>query len=348
MRRFLGAVLAGIGALLLVLAIGLPTFLAPAVSQLPATLQICKAGSRTDPVGCVPPYDAKATGATYLQFDGAGAHINTGDLVDTVEIVPQTDKTAAAIANGTLDPDAMIWDYYTTTKDSAGAKVAQTSAEIALNRKTGTAVPWSGQFLADDSQSTVHFSGNEFQFPFNAQAKDFPIFDDNTHTTSLAKYTSTDNIDGLDAYHFVVHVPSTQIGLPQPSMSALLQLFAPKATSGKLMYTDDKEIWFDPNTGALVKFRDHQTKTLVADDGTEKTLLDGDFKSVDSETAQFVAMAKKNDQMLQLAGVFAPLGLGLVGLIILITGLLLLRTPRSQLPDASSWDDNPPEPRHRF
>jgi hypothetical protein len=59
-------------------------------------------------------------------------------------------------------------------------------------------------------------------------------------------------------------------------------------------------------------------------------------------------MAKKNDQMLQLAGVFAPLGLGLVGLIILITGLLLLRTPRSQLPDASSWDDNLPEPRHRF
>jgi hypothetical protein len=348
MRRFLGAVLAGIGALLLVLAIGLPTFIAPAVSQLPSTLQICKAGSRTDPVGCVPPYDAKATGATYLQIDGSGAHINIGDLIDTVEIVPQTSKTAAAIANGTLDSGAMIWDVYTTTKDTAGAKIAQTSSEVALNRKTGAAVPWSGQFLADDSQSTVRFTGNEYQFPFNTQAKDYPVFDDNTHTTSVAKYTSTDNIDGLDAFHFVIHVPSTQIGLAPANMSALLQFFAPKATSGKLMYTDDKELWVDPNTGALVKFRDHQTKTLVADDGTERLLLDGDFKSVDSETAGFVSYAKKNDQMLQLVGVFAPIGLAVFGLIIMIVGLVLLRTPRAQLPDASSWDDNLPEPRHRF
>jgi hypothetical protein len=348
MRRFLGAVLAGIGAVLLVLAIGLPTLLAPAVSQLPSTLQICKPGSRTDPAGCVPSYDAKATGATYLQFQNGEAHINTGDLIDSVEIVPQTEKTAAAIANGTLDSDAMIWDVYTTTKDSAGVKVAQTSSEVALSRKTGAAVPWSGQFLADDSQSTVQFSGNEYQFPFNARAKDYPVFDDNTHTTFLAKYTSTDNIDGLDTYHLVMHIPSQQIGLPESSMSVLLSLFAPKATGGKLMYTDDKELWFDPNTGALVKFRDHQTKTLVADDGTQKTLLDGDFKSVDSETAQFVAYAKKNDQRLQLVGVFAPIGFAVVGLIVLIVGLVLLRTPAAARPDATAWDDNLPEPRHRF
>ena len=34
--------------------------------------------------------------------------------------------------------------------------------------------------------------------------------------------------------------------------------------------------------------------------------------------------------------------------VFLIVGIVLLRTPRSQLPDASSWDDNLPEPRHRF
>jgi hypothetical protein len=348
MRRFLGAVLVGIGALLLVLAVGLPTFLAPAAAQLPTTLQICKSGSRTDPAGCIPPVDAKASGATYLQLDASGGHINTGDLTDTVEIVPQIDKTAAAVSNGTLDGDAEIWDVYTTARDTAGIKISQTSAEVALNRKTGSAVPWSGQFLADDSQTTVRFSGNEYQFPFNAQAKDYPIFDDNTHTTSIGKYAGTDNVDGLDAYHLVVNVPSTQLTLPQASMSALLTLFAPKATSGKLMYTDDKELWFDPTTGVLLKIRDHQVKTLVADDGTQKVLLDGDFKSIDSETAATVASAMKNDQMLQLVGVFAPIGLAVSGLIILIVGLVLLRAQAANMPDPSAWDENLPEPRHRM
>src|SRR5262245_20565307 len=253
MRRFLGAVLVGLGALLVVLAVGLPTFLAPAVGQLPSTLQPCKAGSRTDPPGCLATVDAKAANATYLQFDPAGAHINTGDLITTFEIVPQTDKTANAIADGKLQSDAQIWDIFQTTKDSLAVKVAQQSAELALNRKTGAAVPWEGQFLNDGTEDTVKFSGNEYQFPFNTQKQDYAVFDDNIKTTTTAKFTSTDNIDGLDTYHFVAHIPSTELSLPRQSIDALIQLFAPKATSAKLTYTDDKEIWVDPSTGVLIK-----------------------------------------------------------------------------------------------
>ena len=41
MRRFLGAVLVGLGTLLIVLAVGMPTFLEPQVSQLPTNLKAC-------------------------------------------------------------------------------------------------------------------------------------------------------------------------------------------------------------------------------------------------------------------------------------------------------------------
>jgi hypothetical protein len=349
MRRFVGAVLVGLGALLLVLAIGLPTFLAPAVGQIPSTLQPCKAGSRTDPAGCLAPTDAKATNATYLQFDPAGAHINTGDLITTFEIVPQTDKTSNAIADGKLDGDAEIWDVFQTTKDSVGVKVAQQSAELALNRKTGAAVPWEGQFLNDGTEADVKFSGNEYQFPFNTQKQDYAVFDDNVKTTTTAHFRSTDNIDGLDTYHFAAQIPSTELSLPRESIEALMQLFAPNATSAKLMYTDDKEIWVDPSTGVLIKVRDHQTKTFVADDGTTKTLLDGDFQSLDSETAQVVASAKKNGQQLLLVGVYAPIGFGLVGLILLIVGFVLLRAGDGVGPGPdSSWDENLPQSRHRL
>jgi hypothetical protein len=347
MRRIMGAVLVGLGALLLVLAIGLPTFLAPAVAQVPSTLQLCNKGSRTDPAGCLPPFDAKATNATYLQFDPAGAHINTGDLVSTLEVVPRLDKTASAITDGSLQKDAQIWDVYSTTKDTGGTPVAKASGEVAVDRKTGAAVPWSGQFLDDDSQEVVTYSGNEYQFPFNAQAKDYAVFDDNLKTTATAKYTSTDSIDGLDAYHLVIHVPSTQIQLPRESIDSLMQLFAPNATSAKLMYTDDKQIWFDPTTGVILKVEDHQTKTFVADDGTSKVFLDGDFKSLDSETAEAVSAAKKNSTQLKLVGVYGPIGFAVIGLILLLVGLVLVRSNVVPQPEPG-WDDNLPEPRHRL
>src|SRR5215475_1744512 len=186
MRRFLGAVLAGLGAVLIVLAIGVPIFVVPAVTKLPYDLQPCKTIGVDDPKGCLEPSVVVADGATFLQIDSSGLHIVSGTLQTTVEVVPQPKLTADEQTKGKIGDNDVIWDVASTTQRAdTGAVISQSKSELALNRTTGAANPnWDGQWI-DDSKNkdyNVKFSGQEYKFPFDTQKQDYTYFDDNLRT----------------------------------------------------------------------------------------------------------------------------------------------------------------------
>ena len=91
-RRFMGAVLAGLGVLFLVVAVGLPFYVGPAVTRLPNDLQACPTVDKPQPDGCLKPSVAEASNATFL--DLSTGQIVQGNLRATTWVVPQAKVTA--------------------------------------------------------------------------------------------------------------------------------------------------------------------------------------------------------------------------------------------------------------
>jgi hypothetical protein len=293
---------------------------------------------------------ARAAQAAYLQtYADGSAKVNQGDLIDTVEVKPQPNMTVTEQDAHRIPDTAVIWAVYSTVKDAKGTIIQQTTILIALDRKTGAAVNWANQYLDDGSKQDVKFAGNEFQFPFNTEKKDYAVFDENIKTTVTAKFKSVDNVDGLDTYHFQSQVPETPLDLPQNDLDALGNVFAGGQGGMQVIYTDTKDVWVDPTTGVLVKIRDQQHKVLEDANGKQlQVLLDGDFQSEDAGVQAAVDSAKHNAMQLKLVGVYLPIGLGIVGIILLIVGFLLQRSSSAANADPGNWDESLPEPRHRL
>jgi hypothetical protein len=352
MRRFMGAVLAGLGALLIVLAIGLPIFVAPAVAKLPYNLTPCKTAGVDDPKGCLQPSVATADGATFLQIDSTGLHINTATLQNTTEVVPQAKLTADQQAAGKINSNTVIWDTYSTTvRTDTQAVISKSASELAIDRSTGAADPnWDGQWLDESGGKdyTVRFTGQEFNFPFGTQKSDYTYFDDNLRTASTIKFSSVETIAGIETYHFVQETPDTELTLDTANRELLRSSLTPTATSVKVTYHDNRELWIAPATGQFIRVWDHQVKTLVPDTGSPVVLLDGNFKYTPATEAHSAESAKSNTTQLKLVKLYGPVGFGVLGLVLLLVGLLLGRGGRQSEAAAGGFDDSLPEPRHRL
>jgi len=345
MRRFVGAALAGLGGLLLVVAVGLPLFVAPAVAKLPYTLAPCPPPPAAAPDGCLKPTVAEASNAQVLLINAKGVNVITANLRTTVEVLPQVKLTADQQDAGKLDKNAVIWAVYqTTTIQETGEGVSSTSTELALDRTSAEAVNWSGQWI-EDQNSPIQYSGLTYKFPFGTQQRDYKIYDTDVRAASTAKFQSVENVNGVEVYHFVQQIPDTNVTVAADSMAALLDRFAPDAKTGTVSYRNTREVWVDPVTGAFINVRERPHQELHTDTGQTQVLLDADFTYTKDTVANSAASAKANASQLKLVTLYGPIGLGVLGLVLVVVGVLLARAPRPTTP-TGAWDETLPEPRH--
>lgn len=339
MRRYFGAILIGLGALLLVMAVGLPLYVGPAVAKLPYNMQGCPDDpAKPGTAGCLRPSVAEAENAIFL--DAAHGKIEHGTLRSTTWVRPQAKITADLQKKNTLTDDSIVWDVYSNAVwVQSGAVMSAYSTELALDRVSGAAVKWNGQWLDENSDgakpNNVAYDGQVYKFPFGTEKKDYRIFDSNLRRALPAKYIDTVSVKGLQAYHFRQVIEREQVqNVSEDSLKAALGLFAPNATSGKIVYSNIREVWVDPATGAYVDVREQQKKVLVPADGTdgETTLLDTDFRYTKETIDNSVKSATDNGVKLQAATVYAPIGAGVLGFVFVVIGLLMVRSKRHPVP----------------
>jgi DUF3068 family protein len=351
-RRIFGAVLIGLGAVLVVLAVGLPLYVAPSAARLPNNLAACPAASQPQPSGCVKPSVAEANNATFLQISSTGLNIVTATLRSTTEVLPQAKLTADQQKAGKINTDTVIWDVYQTTERTDTHEViSASSTELALDRVSAAAVDWSGQWLDESGTKdmSVKYSGETYKFPFGTKKQDYKIYDTDLRTALPTKFTSVETIEGVETYHFVQDIPTTALTVGADDMSALLSRFAPGAKSGQVTYRNIRESWVDPVTGSYIKVRERQHKELQPDVGASQVLLDADFVYTHQTTVNSADAAKERGSLFKLAKLYAPIGLGLVGVLLLLGGLLLATQRRYEaVPQGAPWDSGLPEPRHRL
>ncbi|MEH0846298.1 DUF3068 domain-containing protein [Micromonospora sp. CPCC 205711] len=311
-HRAIGAVLFGVGVLLLALAAGLVFVVTPALTKLPYDL---------DPSTSV----AEASNAKFLQINNGTIKVNDGKLRSTV-LVTQ-DRSQTAKLSGDLDGKAVVWKVGQTV-DRVDNKelVSAYGAQLALDRVSGAALDWKDQWLDDaGEQERVKFAGQIYKFPFNTEKRDYEIYDRDLRTVRPAKFAGTEKIQGLEAYRFEQVITDEPLNLAPARVSALVATFAKDATEAKVVYSNQRTVWVDPVTGSYLKVREVQKKVLTPNVGEPTTLLDADFAYTDETIAASAKRAKESRDSLRLLGVYAPIGLAVLGLLLLVGGLLIGR-----------------------
>jgi len=351
MRRFFGAVFIGLGALLLVAAGGLVLLVGPAVTKLPYNMQPCPPKGQAQPAGCLQPSVAEATGATFLEIDKVGAHISTGDLRSTTEVIPQAKTTADEQGKNNLTDSSIVWDVYNTAaRIDNGTVISASSTELALDRATGAAVDWKGQWISESQGSkdtSISYKGEVYKFPFSTEKKDYAYWDPDTRTAPTAKFSSVDTIEGVQTYHFIQTIADTPLTVADSDLGALINTFATTATSAQVIYSNTREVWVDPATGSFIKVREQPRKTLKPNVGATTTLLNADFVYTTDTIKSSAQSAKDNGFQLSLVTLYLPIGCGVLGLVLLVGAFVMLkgRRPGQEGPDDGVGAPLPP-PRH--
>jgi hypothetical protein len=310
--RVLGAVLVGLGVLALVFAGGLAFVVAPSVAQLPYDMK---------PTQSV----AEAPNALFLQITNGVAKVETGPLRSTVRVQP--DARATADLEGPLDGTAMVWlagSEVVRTDTTPNEVVSAYSTSLAVDRETAAALQWDKHWLdTGNNRQTVAYTGHMYKFPFGTERKTYEIFDRDILAAQPAEYEGTETIEGLETYKFTQNIRDAVQQLPADRLQALVSQLLPGATTGDVRYSNTRTVWVEPTTGQFIKVQEQQNKALVAPDGRSVTILDALFTYTDETIKNAAETAGDNRQRLNLVGTWAPLGLALLGLILLVVGIVL-------------------------
>ncbi|WP_432901380.1 DUF3068 domain-containing protein [Micromonospora matsumotoense] len=330
MKARLGAALFGIGVLSLAVAAGTAYYVAPSVTKLPYDLTFCNADGKPD--GCLRASVAVAENATYMQVLNGKPTIQTGQLKATTEVVPQASTTEKEMT-GDLKGEAVVWDVYgTVVRTDNGSDVSKYAAEFALDRVSAAARDWDKQYLDTDgpggTDDSVTFAGQTYKFPFRAERRDHTFFDRDLRKGLPIAFDGTEQINGTEAYRYVQQIPETDLVTPAGSLTALAGALAPGATTGKVTYSNTRTIWIEPVSGNFVKVREQQRKTFVPNQGATVALLDADFVYDEATIANSVKSAGVTRDKLQLIGRTLPIGLAVLGAVLLLLGIWLIASGR--------------------
>ena len=319
--RILGAVLVALGVLALVFAGGLGFVVAPTVERLPYDME------RTQSV-------AEAPNATFMQITNGTAQVKTGTLRSTVTVQP--DAKATADLEGPLDGEALVWLVGQEVVDTATNQlVLAYSTSLAVDRRTAAAQEWDKDWLDTGSnRQPVDYAGQIYKFPFGTEKKDYEIFDRDILGTQPARFIGTEQIEGLETYQFTQEIRDGRQNLPADRLSVITSQLLPGKPSAEVVYNNTRTVWVEPTTGQFIRVQEQQNKQLTAPDGTAVTILDATFTYTPETVASAAETATANRQRLNLVTLWAPLGLAVLGLVLLVAGVLMVARRRTAAPAA--------------
>lgn len=344
MRRFASAMLAGLGLLCVIAAAALAWLIVPDFRQVPYDLT-------------PPNIVVVADNATFVRA-GVGPNgvpevaVQHGALRSTTGIKP--DVKAAAELTGELAGKTIIWNVYQATDQvDKDVPVNRAESRIALDRASGAAVAWKGQCYNDVKVTTqgastcepgsIQFTGQFLLFPFGTEKRTYQYFDSSVRRSLPIEYKGTDDVAGLQTYRFEQTVPQQDLAVDQETVSGLLGFLAPTAKTATMNYSASRTLWVEPLTGSILAYRDHQSRELVPDIGPAVTILDATFQYDKATAATVLDQTKQGRSRLLLFGRYLPIGLLVVGILAIVSGLLVTR--RKPTPGAHTAQRIPePEP----
>ncbi|MEC3958269.1 DUF3068 domain-containing protein [Nocardia sp. CDC153] len=330
-RRTVACVLVGLGAMLLVAAIMIPTYTISRLAKTPLDLEITTVATNPQ------------TGAPSEVLDAKSLTSPTGSAkVDqNVPLVSQRFLTVENPANASEMTIQAGQTLRRTDKQGDTGLLTATIDRVTIDRKTGEPVESvdggpNGSIAVtvdkkgDSVMDPVQHTGLQYRFPIGTDKKTYPYFDLNVRKSFDINYVDETEINNLKVYHFQMTVPVTDLSTVANSPTNKLTLPAAKwgvdgdgdVTMARY-YTNVRDLWVEPETGTVIKGQE-QIHLFYARSGDKpevtalKSTLVFDENTIESQ----ISVAKDNMDKLSLYGRILPIILGVLGLIFLIVGIL--------------------------
>jgi hypothetical protein len=217
--------------------------------------------------------------------------------------------------------DVGVWDESLVLEKADGALINASTDRVAWDRKTGEAVHCCGE--AVDGVPTKH-EGLSYKFPFGTEKKTYQFFDTTAKKAYPMSYQGSETIQGLTVYRFEQPIDPVQIGESEVP-GDLVGETAPSVTVPRF-YNNVRTVWVEPVTGVIIKGQEKQHQVFRDAAGADAvTLIDVTLTFNEKTQKQQANLANDGRSKAALLGLWAPLVLGVVGLVLLVLGLILLR-----------------------
>ncbi len=286
MRKILGPVLLGLGGFLLIAGL-LGLVWAP---------------------GVVEKTPVQVETITMLEGQAGKLDTTTGDLVDNPIFAISDTRTDTELS----DDDAVAWlSTFCVMIDRGGDRVCDEDSEDLITASVDIFATDRVTALADNESldlpaDAVPHDGLVNKWPFGAEQETYPYWDGTVGQAVDAAYDRTETIEGTETYVYRVEIDEAPIEVAEGVPGT---------------YTTVKEIFVEPQTGAILDQTEDQQRYLA--DGTPA--LDLQLAFTDEQVVQGVDDNAGDRQLLTLVTTVLPIVGFVGGAICLVAGLLLLR-----------------------
>ncbi|QNG20299.1 DUF3068 domain-containing protein [Rhodococcus triatomae] len=317
--RIFACILVGLGALLLAVAVLIPSYTVGKLEKTPLDLEVTTIASGKGSVldsaallqgNATVDTDVDLVAQRYVTVEEpSDSEIMT---VQAGQTVRRTDKRGdTGILTATVDRVTLDRVTSMPTNDPVGT--VQTQSDV-----PGTEVPREGL---------------QYKFPFNTEQQSYPYFDLNARETKDIDFVEETEINGLKVYHFTQEVGPVDLSAAVPE-APTNKLELPAETWGvpggevpitmTRWYTNTRDLWVEPKTGVVVKGQEqmHQYYGRSANQ-PEVDVLNVTFP-FDEETIEFqVEQARNGLDQLSTFGRTLPIVAGILGVLAVIAGVIL-------------------------
>jgi len=307
MRRILGPLLVGVGCFLIVAALMVRFYAYPKLAVAPVN----------------------QNSVTRLQAEDA-TFFNTGTLTEeNTNLSVENQTLGDAEATDEADDDVRVWYGSTSIRAEDGTILSRSQERVAFGATDGAAINCCDAYseTTEGERHAANREGQVYKFPFNTQKQTYQWWDGTLGEPVDMKFVEEDEVDGVKAYKFESSVPRTRVGEREVPGSIVGE--AEDTVVADTMYANEKTLWVEPETGAVIDRNEHTVTTLAVDGEDRVTATDANLEYTDDTVAANVDDLGEKGGQLALARTTAPLVAGILGVVLLGLGILLGRR-RSQ------------------
>jgi Porin PorA len=314
--RAIGLVLLGLGAFLLTGALAVRLLLEPALVKLP----LDQTASPT----------AQGTG---VDFFSIGDQEQLEGLEADVRQQVQGDPDSKAAGE-----DVAVWNFGSTITSTDGTLLNASTYRVCLDRRQAVAVECDVDHIDYDDDAPVE--GLTLTFPFGTEQQDYDVFNSTTRQAWPATFEGEEELGGLDVYRFQMSIPDTVVReLEVPASFAGAD--GDGTVTAEVVYSNERTIWVEPTSGVIVTSQESPNTVLRGPEGTTgATILAGTFAGSEQTIADGVERAEDIRGQITLVSTTLPLGMVVVGLLLIALGAaLLVRHARRSADRDDDWAD---------
>ena len=330
MKRIVGFVLAGLGVFLLVLAAMLKLYVVPNLAKAP----LVPGEDNADRVS------VSVNEGTGTLFDVAGS-LAAGELTfnENVPLVSTRVTRGDVQASEAEGNNIAVYDSFSRLTDPEETVLSAGTIRVAFDRTSSELSECCGANVDGDE---VPFAGiNPLKFPFFVEKKSYDYYDTTLLKAIPIDYVGEEELFGLNTYVFSQSIPPTQYTeLEVPG--SLLGSDEGTVTGGRF-YANDRMLWVDPVTGAIIKGQEDQKQTFQVDGVERIALVQASVGGTDEAVQKTVDETQSQSNLLGLMNSTVPLVAVILGILALVGGLLLSRGSRDEdvVPVEDQWSEVP-------